>query len=112
MRKRSLLVTALVLGTIVTGASANAAVAIAAEPSVAQQVPPAAPVPQYITCDEVAANNRVHQRWLAQAHRRGERRVRDRRVRRRLRRMNLRQERALRRRHRAGEDACRRGELE
>lgn len=109
MRKRSLLVTALVLGATVTGASANAAVAVAAEPSVAQQGPPAAPVPQYITWDEVEANNRVHERWLAQGHRRGERRVRNRRVRRRLQRM--RQERALRRPHRAGEEACRRGEV-
>ena len=105
MNRRSLLTTALVAAALVSGGDAT--MAVAGQPATARQDDPAAGPPQYITCDEVAKNNRVHERWLAQAHRRGERLVPNRGARRRLRRMNRRHERALRRRHRAVERRCR-----
>lgn len=105
--KRRLLITALVLGAIVSGAATT--MAVTGQFSSARKAAPTASVAQYVSCKKLVRQHRADERSKASAHRRGERSIRNPRTRQRVRRINRADERREKTRHRFQEKLCRNG---
>lgn len=107
MKRRSFLATALVLGTIASGGATTMAVTGGFSP--ARDDSPSASVAQYISCEKLVSKNRRDERSKARAHRKAEKRIRNNRDRKAVRKINRRDEAREKTQHRADEKRCRKG---
>ena len=106
MRKRRLLITALIMGIFVSGTGAT--LAVTGQFAGTSQNRPTASAAQYVSCKTLVRSNRRDESATRSSNRRSERRIRNNRDRRQVRRANRGEERQQRRVNRSQERACRR----